>query len=665
MADTFLSTFSQEYSRKQQETMSLMEYLELCKSEPLTYANAAGRLLDAIGKAEVIDTNSEQRLKNIYHGKPLKVYDAFKDFYGLDGVIEKIMVHLKGAASGSEFGKQVLFLLGPVGSAKTSLGERMKDLLETRPIYVLKSANEEDDSYGDLSPLHESPLGVLGMTSSLREKIHAEYGIPKHRLEVIMSPWAKKRLDNAEGDINKAFEVVKMFPSRLEQVAISEVDPQEESTQDVSAFIGKLNLNELGQGIDENDTDAYLYSGGFAVGNQGIIEMDEMLKMPTKVLNPVLKGIQSRHYQASTSIGPIPVDGLFIGQTNTSEYKKFFGNKDNEAMMDRMNVITVPYTLQKTNEAKIYDKVLSHEDANSVKIAPKTIDLLAKFSVMSRLLDGKDGANAQYSHKIRAEVLDGEMPDGPEAKIPSIKRLREMSDQGEGMSGISTRFAFKALTSAITTAYDNSSDGEVGIDPIIVMDTLKERIQTDDVIAESDKEKYISFVVEDLMPEYAKFVSEEIAEAFTNASDVMCQNMFDRYIAMANAWIDDETFDDTSTTGIKMDKDELNRRLVEIEAPARVPDPKSFRHDVTRHVMKRRAGGENVKWDSYEDMKKVIRRNLDRKMVDVMPIIQFDNQMLEGEQATKRDTFLENMKNKGYTMDSIRRCVALYQRMKA
>ena len=166
------------------------------------------------------------------------------------------------------------------------------------------------------------------------------------------------------------------------------------------------------------------------------------------------------------------------------------------------------------------------------------------------------------------------------------------------------------------------------------------------------------------MPEYGAFIAEEISEAFTNASDGMCQNMFDRYIAMANAWIMDDTFNDKAITGQVMGKEELDQKLREIEGPSNIPDAKAFRDMVTRYVMNQEnQTGQKVKWDSYTKMKQVIRTNLSRKMQDVMPIIQFDGPALEGEEQAQRDTFLSNMEKKGYTLPMVKRAVGLYQKM--
>lgn len=648
--------YTSNYAKKQPEEMSLTEYLSRCKDDKMAYANPAERLLDIIEEkgSERIDTSDEKgKLKNIYQGATIVRYNAFEDFYGMEDTIQRIVKHLKGAAEGDEYRKQVLYLLGPVGGGKSSLGDRVKELMQERPIYVLKSKKN-----GDMSPINETPLGLFD-TPDMKQKVSEKYGIPMRHFNTILSPWAVKRLEEAGGDPNEAFEVVKVWPSMKNQIGVAKVEPQDENTQDVSTLVGKVNINELGEGLDQNDPDAYLYSGGFAHGNQGVMEFVEMFKTPLKVLNPMLEALQSRNYQGTESIGAIPFEGIVFAHSNESEWKKFSGNKDNEAILDRINVIRVPYTLQMDQEAKIYQKILSQGGYADAPIAPKTVDLLAKFSVMTRLQDVE--GNAKYGHKIRAEVMNGETPEGPAAKVPTVGELKSNAPLEEGMSGISTRFAFKSLSETFNA---RANEGEYGADPILLFETLLTRIKEDGTISDDDKEKYRGFIINDLMKEYGAFVSEEISEAFTNASDDMCQAMFDRYIAMANAWIMDEPFNDKAVTGQVMSKQELDQKLQEIEKPSGIPDVKAFRDMVTRYVLNQQSKTDTkVRWDSYEKMREVIRANLSRKMQDAMPIIQFDGPALEGDQKDKRDTFLKNMEAKGYTMPMIKRAVGLHQKM--
>ena len=103
--------YQSRYEKKQQEEFSLQEYLQLCKDEPATYANAAERLLAAIGEPEVIDTSKDARLSRIFSNKVIRRYPAFSEFYGMEEAIENIVSYFRHAAQGLEEKKQILYLL--------------------------------------------------------------------------------------------------------------------------------------------------------------------------------------------------------------------------------------------------------------------------------------------------------------------------------------------------------------------------------------------------------------------------------------------------------------------------------------------------------------------------------------------------------------------------
>src|SRR5689334_11184016 len=203
-----LEQFRSAYSATQAEEMSVEAFLELCSREPQTYATAAERMIAGIGEPELIDTRNDQRLGRIFGNRVIRRYPAFREFYGMEDAIEQIVSFFRHAAQGLEEKKQILYLLGPVGGGKSSIAERLKAVMETRPIYALKG-----------SPVNESPLGLFA-PDRYGESLEKEYGIARRYLTGIMSPWAVKRLAEYEGDLSK-FRVVRIQPSVLRQVAIT------------------------------------------------------------------------------------------------------------------------------------------------------------------------------------------------------------------------------------------------------------------------------------------------------------------------------------------------------------------------------------------------------------------------------------------------------------
>src|ERR1700760_3232400 len=222
-------------SRKQTE-LSLRDYLTLCRDEPTTFATAAERMIAAIGEPEVIDTSTDSRLGRIFMNRSIKRYPTFSDFFGMEETIERIVGFFKHAAQGLEERKQILYLLGPVGGGKSSLAERIKQLMEEEPIYVLKAGDE-------LSPVFESPLGLFD-PEQLGPMTEEKYGIPRRRLNGLMSPWCLKRLEAFGGDISR-FRVARIQPSRLRQIAIAKTEPGDENNQDISSLVGKVDIRKL------------------------------------------------------------------------------------------------------------------------------------------------------------------------------------------------------------------------------------------------------------------------------------------------------------------------------------------------------------------------------------------------------------------------------------
>lgn len=252
---SIFSHFQQRFETKREEELSLQEYLDLCKKDPSAYASAAERMLMAIGEPELIDTATDPRLSRIFSNKVIRRYPAFADFHGMEDSIEQIVSFFRHAAQGLEEKKQILYLLGPVGGGKSSLAEKLKQLMEKVPFYAIKD-----------SPVFESPLSLFNASED-GAILQEEYGIPRRYLSNIMSPWATKRLQEFGGDISQ-FRVVKLYPSILNQIAIAKTEPGDENNQDISSLVGKVDIRKL-EDFPQNDADAYSYSGALCRANQG------------------------------------------------------------------------------------------------------------------------------------------------------------------------------------------------------------------------------------------------------------------------------------------------------------------------------------------------------------------------------------------------------------
>src|SRR6187401_2706126 len=265
-----ISNFAARFERSREEELSIEDYLAECKRNPLAYATAAERMLKAIGEPLMVDTRNDTRMSRLFANKVIKIYPAFAEFYGMEDAIEQVVSYFRHAAQGLEEKKQILYLLGPVGGGKSSIAERLKQLMEHIPFYALKG-----------SPMNESPLGLFSNDED-GPLLEQQFAIPRRYTQKILSPWAVKRLEEYGGDIRK-FRVVKRFPSILKQIAIAKTEPGDENNQDISSLVGKIDIRKLEE-FSQDDADAYSYSGGLCRANRGLLEFVEMFKAPIKVL---------------------------------------------------------------------------------------------------------------------------------------------------------------------------------------------------------------------------------------------------------------------------------------------------------------------------------------------------------------------------------------------
>ncbi|GEO18324.1 PrkA family serine protein kinase [Microvirga aerophila] len=641
-SDVFAS-FLRSYDMHRETEMSLAEYLEGCRDNPTMYASAPERLLAAIGSPEIIDTAKDPRLGRIFMNRTIRVYPAFSEFYGMEDTIERIVSFFRHAAQGLEERKQILYLLGPVGGGKSSLAERLKALMEVHPIFALK-ANDE------ISPVFESPLGLF-TAEQMGDALEERYGIPRRRLTNLMSPWCVKRLDEFRGDISR-FRVVKINPSRIRQVGIAKTEPGDENNQDISSLVGKVDIRKL-EMLAQVDPDAYSYSGGLNRANQGILEFVEMFKAPIKMLHPLLTATQEGNYVGTENIGALPFSGIILAHSNEAEWQSFRSNKNNEAFIDRIYVIKVPYCLRVTEEQKIYEKLIRGSELAGAPCAPATLEMLARFSVLSRL---RPHENSNFYSKMR--VYDGESLREVDPRARSLQEYRDAAGVNEGMDGISTRFAFKVLAATF-----NHDTVEVGADPVHLMYVLEQALRREQLPSDTER-RYIDFIKTELAPRYADFIGHEIQKAYLESYHDYGQNLFDRYVAYADAWIEDQDFKDPDT-GQLLNRELLNQELTKTEKPAGIANPKDFRNEVVKFALRSRASnnGRNPSWTSYEKIREVIERRMFSQVEELLPVISFGSKK-DSESEKKHGEFMQRMVARGYTDRQVRRLVEWYMRVK-
>jgi serine protein kinase len=637
------SAYRDAFVRALDEEMGLEDFLRFCKTDRMAYASAHECVLEAIGKPKLLNTADDPRLSRIFQNRVIQQWDTFSEFHGMEETLMSLYAYFLHAAQGLEERKQVLYLLGPVGGGKSSLAEKIKSLCEQFPIYALK-----DSQSGRVSPLLESPLGLFN-----REKFGVQmedrYGIPRRALTGIASPWALKRLRDYEGDLTK-FRVVRVMPSVLNQIGIVKTEPGDENTQDISSLVGKVDLRQL-EKFAQDDPDAYSYSGALCLGSVRCVEFVEMFKAPLKVLNPILTATQEGNFKGTEALPAMPFTGFIMAHSNEAEWLKFRNNKDNEAFIDRVYLVKVPYCMRVDEEVRIYDKMLKASTLSESPCAPQTLRTLAEFSVLSRLAVPE---NSSVYSKLRS--YNGENLKDVDPRSKSVKEYRDDAGPAEGFSGLSTRWAFKTISAAF-----NRDPSEIAADPVNLLVVLEDKLNKDD-LPDEYKRRLRGHIKEWIVPRFAEFLEKELQMSYLDAYGEYGQNLFDRYVTYADKWLLDEDWRDPDT-GMQYSRDALNSELEKIEKPAGISNPKDFRNEVVNFVLRARAHGKNPHWTSYEKLRVVIEKRMFSKTEDILPIISFEAKGSQ-EMEERHKSFVNRMAARGYTEKQVRRLVDWYMHYK-
>ena len=658
-----LQRMKQKNQAQKPEFMEVEAWLDLCretsKTELPAYADFADRQLAAIGAPKTTDTrlSEDPQERHVFGAQKVARYKPFSQFFDAEAKVSKIVEYLKNGGSG------MLVLRGPVGSGKTEIATTLERLMEVNPMYVLKCKKTDK-----ISPFNDSPL-CLFSAPDVSEEISSEYKIPHRYLQVQMSSWVSKRLEAAGHDIEAAFAVAKVYPSRNSQLGISKIDPQDPKSANLGLLIGEVDITMVGEEdpldndivMSSGDPDAYI-PGAFAKSNQGLFHGAEFFRNNPALLNSFLEGVTTGYYTGDKGVGNLPMDQLIVITTNDPVWQDFVSKNDSDAARNRITLIDIPYTLRISEEMKIYDKLLQKSRHAEAQIAPKTMEILAEFAVITRLKDGKDGALKKYDKEKRARVLNGEIVDGPAGTVPQLNELRQKASPDEGMDGFSIRDADRVLKDSFNA---RAMEGYHESDPILMLETMEKFIKTADEKTFSTAMKgEFQKHMDGLRSRYMIHAKEIINRAMTDADDGVCQVQFDKYLFLAEKWLEREDYIDP-TSGDRTDLAKIGKTLEAMERKANISNPESFRKTAVEGVNAELARIAKfnrgkpldeqqeaiVKWDSYEPLAKVIRANNAVDQETKMHIFKAkaEADLKTDEEKRQFSRFNHNMKEAGFT----------------
>jgi serine protein kinase len=610
-----------EQQRKSKFEGTLLDYLEIVKTNPDIAKLAHKRMHDIIVEKgfEILKPEENQRVRKIYGNEVIKKYNFFRnDFYGIDKVLMKLINYFHAAAMKGEESRQVLYLVGPVGAGKSSLVEALKKALESAPpIYSIKGC-----------PMSEEPLHLI--PKHLRMEFEELLGV---QIEGDLCPVCRYKLVNEyKGEYEKVSIVTNTFSIRSRK-GIGVVPPVDPNNQDTSILTGSIDISKMDM-YPEDDPRIFSLNGAFDVGNRGMVEFIEVFKNDVEYLHTIITATQEKSIPSPGKGSMIYFDGVILAHSNEAEWNRFKSDHTNEAILDRIVKIEVPYCLELNEEMKIYEKILKKSNFDA-HIAPHTIETAAMFALLSRLAPS---AKADPMTKLKIYNGDEIVEKGTTKKI-DISELREEAGMREGMSGISTRFVVKAIDHALSNSEHNC------INPLSIMESIVRSVRELD-IAEDDKKKYLGFIQDTIRKEYNKTLEKEITKAFIHSFREQAESLFNNYIDNAEAYVNKTRLKDQST-GEELQPDEKFMRSIEEQISVSESSSKGFRTDVTSYMFYVVRKGGTIDYSSYEPLREAIEKKLMASVKDLSRIIT-KSRVRDKEQESKYDTMVEEMKTNGY-----------------
>ena len=625
-SDKFLNLVAKHRENKKVEKFdgSLEDYLKVLEADPHIPRLAHKRLYDAIASEGITRlAKSDERCSKIFGGEELRTYDYFQNkFFGMERSLAKIMRFLRSASLRGEESRQVLLLLGPVGAGKSALMERIKNVLEdTDPMFHIEGC-----------PIHEEPLHLI--PRSLRDEFKEIYGVS---IEGDLCPICRFNLKEKYNNDYMSVPVVQSSFSVRGRRGVGVVPPMDANSQDVTILVGSEDISKLDL-YSEDDPRVLSLNGAFNVGNRGIVEFVEVFKNEIEFLHTMITATQEKSVPSPGKGPMIYFDGVILAHCNESEWNKFKSESTNEAILDRIVRVNIPYSLEYSEEQKIYQKLLDMSDFDG-HIAPHTLEIASMFAVLTRL---------HLSNKVdpltKMKIYNGkDVIEQGHVKKVDINDLREEA-RDEGMTGISTRFIMKAIDSALSDSDKNM------VTPISIREALIRQVK-DQVVVEDDRSRYLDFLGKTLHDEYLNILEKEITKAFVSAYDEQAESLFNNYLDHAEAFVNLTNVKDTITNE-EIQPDESFMSSIEEQIGIVGTSRENFRVDITSYMFSKLRRGEKVQWQSYAPLKEAIENKLTSSVRDISRIVT-KSKSRDKKQKGKYNEMVQTLINEyGYSEDS-------------
>jgi len=602
----------------------LEDYLQVIEKDPTITKLAHKKLYDSLADKGITRMSpSDTRCNKLFNGEQLRTYDYFQTkFFGMERSLAKIMRFLRSASLKGEESRQVLLLLGPVGAGKSALMEHIKHALEDcEPMYHI-----------DGCPIHEEPLHLI--PRSLREDFEKIYNI---RIEGDLCPVCRHRLKEEFNNDYSSMPITQASYSVRGRRGVGVVPPMDANSQDVTILVGSEDISKLDL-YSEDDPRVLSLNGAFNVGNRGIVEFVEVFKNEIEFLHTMITATQEKSVPSPGKGPMIYFDGVILAHCNESEWNKFKSEGTNEAILDRIVRVNVPYCLEVSEEQKIYEKMLGLSDFDG-HIAPHTLEVAAMFAVLSRL---------HLSNKVdpltKMKIYDGkDVIESGHVKKVDITDLREET-RDEGMTGISTRFIMKAIDSSLSDSEKNM------VTPISIREALIKQVK-DQIVVEDDRNRFLDFLGKTLHDEYLNILEKEITKAFVSAYDEQAEALFNNYLDHAEAYVNMSNVKD-SVTNEEIQPDEPFMASIEEQIGIVGTSKENFRVDITAFMFSKLRRGEKVDWKSYAPLREAIESKLTSSVKEISRIVTKSKSRDKKQQGKYNEMVKTLIDEYGYNEDS-------------
>jgi serine protein kinase len=528
-----------------------------------------------------------------------KARELFKrELFGVDEPLGRVVDYFKAAAAGSDVGRRLLLLLGPPSGGKSTLAILLKRGLEEY------SRTDEGALYAIKgSPLRESPLNLI--PTSLRAQFRETYGVS---ISGELSPWARDLLDReCEGDYLKV-PVERIFLSEAARCGIGTYAPHDPSTADIADLVGSVDLSKVARVGDEGDPRAWSWSGAVYAASRGVLEMIEILKVKREFLYLLLTMTQEKNVKVAR-FPLIYLDETILAHTNLAEFNRFLQEKENEALLDRMVIIKVPYALSYKDESRIYKKLVYGAPAfRNTHLDPHVLHLAAVFAILTRHTK-PEREGLDLPKKVR--IFAGEAVEG--FSETEAARLRTEAPD-EGLSGVSPRFVINALSTAITRGNAHS------LTSMELLLAIKDAIESDARIDAKQKKLWFDHLVTARKEFYNRWVKEDVHRALFASFQDEAQQLLEKYLDEIEASLDQRKVTDP-ITGENRAPDERFMRSVEEKIKVSESGKQSFRQEVIRKAMVAFKAGEKFRLSSHARVREAIEQYLFEERRDVLRLV--------------------------------------------